>query len=209
MVHLALVNWSSATGLTVASACFSCISSVNSGNPAAVTSVAGVYSSLCGGGSQSGEASAPTPTPTATGNPGSCDTNPACQSFSSSVASCSLADETCQCSIVLEYGSACSVCYATVDPNAAAAYSALLSGCGGGTVAGSGVTATANAGTTGGNVQATTGTAAKVASTGSPSPNTSKSTSGASQYDGFLGFSPVFMISFLLFMGSVVTLLFG
>jgi len=138
------------------------------------------------------------------------------QFCSASVALCALTDAVCQCSVITEYGPACSACYATTAPEDASAYAALLSGCGGGGGSGSGVTTTtgnaattSNAATTGANAQPTTATAAtnaKATSTGSP--NTSKSTSGAS-HEGFSGVSAVFWISIIVFMGSVVTLFVG
>jgi len=139
-----------------------------------------------------------------------CDFNSACNVFSASVALCPLTDAACQCSVITEYGPACSACYATAAPEDASAYAALLSGCGGGGGSGSGVTTTTgNAATTGGNAQPTTVTAAtnaKASSTGSP--NTSKSTSGAA-HERFFGISAVFWISVIVFMGSVVTLFVG
>jgi len=141
-----------------------------------------------------------------------CNTgNPACTAFSASVASCALTDEACQCPIILEYGPACSICYASYEPDIASAYSGLISACGGiNTGGGSVATPTGNAATTGGNTQqatAATGGANAKSTTGSP--NTTKSTSGASRYDGLFGVSAVLGISVVVFIGSVVTLFFG
>jgi hypothetical protein len=131
-----------------------------------------------------------------------CDFNSTCIEFSASVALCALTDQACQCSVVSEYGPACSACYATVAPEDASAYAALLTGCGGCVGGGSGATTTTdNSATTGGNAQATAGTAAtnaKAESTGWP--NTSKRTSSAS-HGGLLGASAVFWISIVVFMG--------
>ena len=181
-------------------------------NPSAYSFLS-TLASACIASKTGGVPSVITPAPTATGNPAgaaNCNTgNSACTAFSASVASCAETDEACQCPIVLEYGPACSICYASYEPNIASAYSALISACGG-TGGRSAATPTGNAATTGGNTQqATAATGGTNAKTTTGSPDTTKSTSGASRYDGLFGFSAVLGISVIVFMGSVVTLFFG
>jgi len=174
---------------TLASAC---IASHTSGAPASITPITTDLGTLSGA--------------------NDCNTgNAACTAFSSSVANCAITDESCQCPIILQYGPACSSCYASYEPEIASAYAGIISACGGNAGGSVATATTGHATTTGGNTQQATaaagGTNAK--STGTGSPSTTKSASGASRYDGFFGLSAVTGISVVVFMGSAVTLFFG
>jgi hypothetical protein len=180
-------------------------------NPSAYSFLS-TLASACIASETTGVPSVITPAPTATDNivgGNECNTgNPACTAFSSSVANCAVTDEACQCPIILEYGPACSMCYASYEPEIASAYSAIISACGG-TGGGRVATPTGGAATTGGNTQTTAATGSLNAKSTTGSPNTTKSTSGASRYDGLFGFSEALGISVFLFMGSLMILFFG
>lgn len=115
-------------------------------NPSAYSFLS-TLASACIASETGGVPSVITPAPTASGTlvgAADCNTgNPACTAFSDSEASCAVTDEACQCPIILEYGPACSICYASYEPDIASAYSGLISACGG-TGGGSVATPTAN-----------------------------------------------------------------